>query len=113
MIARGNLDLEADIRSDTRPLVQLNAEMRQQRLNLLLCDFRWLLERANFVHLSVQARGQIRVKLVTRINEQFGMHIPPEVFQPWVHPWKRILHTGSDSTATSHLHDNVSGRPSQ
>ena len=37
---------------DTRPLVRLTGGERQERLNLLLRDFRWLMERANFVHLS-------------------------------------------------------------
>jgi hypothetical protein len=38
--------------ADTRPLVKLTSEEKQQRLNDLLRDFAWLLERANFKHLS-------------------------------------------------------------
>jgi hypothetical protein len=39
---------------DTQPLVPLRAEERQHRLNDLFRDFAWLLERANFKHLSPQ-----------------------------------------------------------
>src|SRR5262245_50422409 len=39
---------------DTRPLARLTADEKQQRLNELLRDFRWLLERGNFVHLAVE-----------------------------------------------------------
>jgi hypothetical protein len=37
---------------DTRSLVKLSADERQRRLNDLFCDFGWLMERANFKHLS-------------------------------------------------------------
>ncbi len=37
---------------DTRVLAKLSADERQRRLNDLFCDFGWLLERANFKHLS-------------------------------------------------------------
>jgi hypothetical protein len=38
--------------TDMRPLFRLTAEQRQQRLNSLYRDFAWLMDRANFVHLS-------------------------------------------------------------
>lgn len=38
--------------ADTRSLLQLTADERQRRLNDLFSDFGWLLERANFAHLS-------------------------------------------------------------
>ncbi|HXG09040.1 MAG TPA: DUF3754 domain-containing protein [Gemmataceae bacterium] len=38
--------------ADTRPLVPLSAKEKQNRLNELYRDFAWLLERANFKHLS-------------------------------------------------------------
>jgi hypothetical protein len=37
---------------DTRALTKINADERQRRLNGLFCDFGWLMERANFKHLS-------------------------------------------------------------
>jgi hypothetical protein len=37
--------------ADTRPLVRLTADERQQRLNRLFSDFAWLMDRANFKHL--------------------------------------------------------------
>ncbi len=37
---------------DTRPLERPRAEEREQRLNRLFRDFAWLMDRANFVHLS-------------------------------------------------------------
>ena len=37
---------------DTQSLVKLGADERQRRLNGLFCDFCWLMERANFKHLS-------------------------------------------------------------
>jgi hypothetical protein len=37
---------------DCKSLLKINAEERQHRLNELFCDFGWLLERANFKHLS-------------------------------------------------------------
>ncbi|HEY7314964.1 MAG TPA: TMEM143 family protein [Gemmataceae bacterium] len=45
---------------DTTPLVPLTAEQRQHRLNELLSDLGWLLERAGFKHLS---RGEIEPAL--------------------------------------------------
>jgi hypothetical protein len=38
--------------SDTRALAKLGGEERQHRLNTLFSDFAWLMERANFKHLS-------------------------------------------------------------
>jgi hypothetical protein len=38
--------------ADTRPLVQPSAQEKQERLNGLFREFAWLMERANFVHLS-------------------------------------------------------------
>jgi hypothetical protein len=40
--------------TDMRPLFRLNAEQRQERLNSLYRDFAWLMDRANFVHLSCE-----------------------------------------------------------
>jgi hypothetical protein len=37
--------------TDTRPVIRLSAEEKQQRLNQLFSDFAWLMERANFKHL--------------------------------------------------------------
>jgi hypothetical protein len=37
---------------DTRSLLKPGADERQRRLNDLFCDFGWLMERANFKHLS-------------------------------------------------------------
>lgn len=39
---------------DTKSLLPINAEERQRRLNGLFSDFGWLLERANFKHLSTE-----------------------------------------------------------
>src|SRR5689334_18994047 len=44
--------LPFDPDSDTTRLVPLTAEQRQKRLNELLRDLAWLLERAGFRHLS-------------------------------------------------------------
>lgn len=44
--------LPFDPDNDTTRLMALNAEQRQTRLNNLLSDFAWLLERAGFKHLS-------------------------------------------------------------
>src|SRR5262249_4403748 len=38
--------------ADTKPLRRLRGEERQQRLNELVSEFGWLMERANFKHLS-------------------------------------------------------------
>ncbi|HEX5272520.1 MAG TPA: DUF3754 domain-containing protein [Gemmataceae bacterium] len=45
---------------DTRSVVRLGADERQRRLNELFCDFAWLMERANFKHLS---RGELEPAL--------------------------------------------------
>ena len=44
--------LPFDPDSDTTRLLRLSADKRQERLNDLLCDLAWLLERAGFKHLS-------------------------------------------------------------
>jgi hypothetical protein len=39
---------------DTRPLWKLSADEKTKRLNQLFCDFAWLMERANFKHLTCE-----------------------------------------------------------
>jgi hypothetical protein len=48
--------------SDATPPAHLSGEQRQERLNALLSDFAWLLERAHFRHLS---RGEIEPVLAS------------------------------------------------
>lgn len=67
--------LPFDPDSDTTCLVPLTAERRQRRLNELMSDLAWLLERAGFKHLS---RGEIEPALASasdwgvRVNVDFS-----------------------------------------
>jgi hypothetical protein len=56
--------------SDTRALAHLSSDECQRRLNELFSDFAWLLERANFTHLS---RDDIEPSLLGR--GQLGIHL--------------------------------------
>ncbi len=62
--------LPFDQDSDTTRLLPLTAEERQKRLNALLSDFAWLLERAGFKHLS---RGEIEPALEQASD--WGIHM--------------------------------------
>jgi hypothetical protein len=56
--------------ADTRPLVRLTAEQKQQRLNRLFSDFAWLMDRANFKHLC---RDDLEPYL--RTASDWGVHM--------------------------------------
>lgn len=62
--------LPFDPDNDTTPLLPLTAEQRQARLNELLSDFAWLLERAGFKHLS---RSEIEPALEGASD--WGIHV--------------------------------------
>jgi hypothetical protein len=56
--------------TDMRPLFRLSAEQRQQRINAVYRDFAWLMDRANFVHLS---REDIEAGL--KETSDWGVHM--------------------------------------
>lgn len=62
--------LPFDPDNDTTALLPLTAEQRQTRLNDLLSDFAWLLERAGFTHLS---RNAIEPALLSASD--WGVHV--------------------------------------
>jgi hypothetical protein len=64
--------------ADSLPLFPLSAEQRQERLNDLVCDFAWLLERANFKHLS---REEIEPTLATSSDWGIRMDVDFSAFE--------------------------------
>jgi hypothetical protein len=70
--------LPFDPDNDTAPLLPLNAEQRQTRLNDLLSDFAWLLERAGFTHLS---RGAIEPALACASDWGIRMDVDFSAFE--------------------------------
>ncbi len=70
--------LPFDPDNDTTRLLPLTAEERQTRLNDLLSDFAWLLERAGFKHLS---RGEIEPALQRASDWGIHMDVDFSVFE--------------------------------
>jgi hypothetical protein len=64
--------------ADSPPLIPLSSEQRQHRLNDLVCDFGWLMERANFKHLS---REEIEPALATSSDWGIRMDVDFSAFE--------------------------------
>lgn len=75
-LKQGYLPFDPDC--ETTPLVPLTAEQRQRRLNELLADLTWLLERAGFKHLS---RSEIEPALDAASEWGVNVHVDFSAFE--------------------------------